>query len=74
MLPSNWLDVPRVAELPTCQYTFGGQVRPPLFVRSTDDPEALVSVLPILKRKVAFELPRKSRVSVPVRAADDEKQ
>ena len=39
-----------------------------------DDPLAVVSVLPILKRKSAFGLPWKLSVSVPVRAADDVKQ
>src|ERR1044071_7834348 len=74
MFPANVLPVPSVAELPICQKRFVGQVVPPVLVRTTDDPLAVVSVLPILKRKSALGLPRKLSVSVPVRAADDVKQ
>src|ERR1700682_1711664 len=38
--------VPRIAELPTCHHTL--QARAPL-IRRTDEPLAVVSVLPILK-------------------------
>src|SRR5436190_552296 len=74
MFPANVLPVPSVAELPTCQKRFVGQVVPPVLVRTTDDPLAVVSVLPILNRKSAFGLPWKLSVSVPVKAADDVKQ
>src|SRR5436309_4036912 len=74
MFPENVLPVPSVAELPTCQKRFGGQVVPPVLVRTTDDALAVVSVLPILNRKSAFGLPWKLRVSVPVRPADEVKQ
>src|SRR5437763_15361896 len=73
MFPRNPLPVPRVAELPTTQFRFGGQGLLVL-IRTTDEPLAVVSVLPILNRKFALGLPWKSRVNVPVRDADDEKQ
>src|ERR1035437_2256525 len=44
MFPWNDVVVPRVAELPTCQYTFGS-VR--LLLKITDELLAVVSVLPI---------------------------
>src|ERR1051326_4517026 len=49
--------VPSVAELPTCQFTFGGHVAPALLIRTTDEALAVVNVLPILKRNAAFGLP-----------------
>ena len=70
MFPANVMVVPRVAELPTCQNML--QLEPPL-ITETDDPLAVVSVLPILKRNTALGLPWASRVSVPVNWADDEK-
>src|SRR5205814_5279977 len=74
ILPAKLLPVPSVAELPTCQKRFVGQVAPPVLVSTTDDALAVVRVLPILNRKSAFGLPWKLRVSVPVRPADDVKQ
>src|SRR5215213_4434955 len=53
-LPVNELPVPNVAELPTCQKTFGGQVVAPLLISRTEDALAVVSVDPIWKRKNAF--------------------
>jgi len=44
IFPSNAVVVPSVAELPTCQYTFGS-VR--LLLKRTDEALAVVSVLPI---------------------------
>src|SRR5437764_1262572 len=46
MFPENVLPVPSVAELPTCQKRFGGQVVPPVLVRTTDDALAVVTVEP----------------------------
>ena len=40
----------------------------------TIDPEAVVSVLPMLKINRAFALPPKSRIRCPVSCADDAKQ
>ena len=73
MSPTNEVPVPRVAELPTCQNALL-QLLPPLLMTVTDEPLAVVSVLPILNRNSAFALPRASRVSAPVSCADDEKQ
>src|ERR1700674_2107174 len=56
MFPTNVVPVPRVAELPTCQYRFVGQVVPPLLARTTDEAAAVISVLPVLKRKTEFGL------------------
>ena len=44
ILPTNAVPIPMVAELPTCQNTL--QSTPPLVTR-TDEPSAVVSVLPI---------------------------
>src|ERR1700686_3895836 len=38
MFPISVVVVPRVAELPTCQYRFDGQLVPPLLIRATDEP------------------------------------
>jgi hypothetical protein len=43
-LPANFVPVPSVAELPTCQNTL--HTRPPL-ITTTEEPTAVVSVLPI---------------------------
>ena len=66
MFPSNAVWVPRVAELPTCQKTL---LSPP-FIKSTDELLAVVSVLPIWKRKSALGSPWVLRVSVPVNCAE----
>src|ERR1700758_3083275 len=71
MLPAKFDVVPIVAELPTCQKTL--QLDPP-FVKRTLELLAVVSVLPILKRKEAFGLPSALSVSVPVSCADVVKQ
>ena len=65
MLPRNVLPVPSDAELPTRQNTFGAHVAPPVLIRFTDEPLAVVMVLPILNRKNALGSPCKSSVSVP---------
>ena len=65
MFPANTVLVPRVAELPTSQYTLSA---PPLMKRMREL-LAVVSVLPIWKSKRAAGLPRSLRVSVPVSCA-----
>jgi hypothetical protein len=70
-LPGSEAPVPRVAELPTCQDTPQLEA---LLMSMTDEPLAVVSVLPILKMKTAFEWPCASRVSIPVNWAEDAKQ
>jgi hypothetical protein len=69
IFPLNAVVVPRVAELPTCQNTL--QAEPPLTNR-TDDADAVVSVLPILKTQIALGLPWASSVSAPVNPTEDE--
>ena len=71
MFPANEVVVPSVAELPTCQKTL--HCDPPLII-TTEEPLAVVSVLPILKMNTAAALPCALSVSVPVSCADDEKQ
>jgi len=71
MFPANDVVVPIVAELPTCQNTFPGDAP---FVRTTDEPLAVVSVLPILKMNTSLALPPASSVRVPVNCAEEEKQ
>ena len=71
MLPGREEPVPKVAELLTCQNT--PQPGAPL-MRRTEEPLAVVSVLPTLKMKTAFGLPCASSVSVPVNAAEVVKQ
>src|SRR4051812_46874846 len=67
MLPTNVVVAPSVAELPTCQKTL--QFDAPL-ITATDDPDAVVKVLPILKINEALGLPCASSVSVPVNWAE----
>src|SRR4051812_39360216 len=69
--PINEVVVPSVAELPICHATPQGF--PPL-INVTDDPAAVVSVLPVLKMNVAAALPWALRVSAPVSCADEAKQ
>src|SRR6476469_5421758 len=71
MLPANEVAVPSVAELPTCQNTLHWL---PLLLITTDDPLAVVSVLPNLKMNTAAALPCALRVNVPVSAPDVAKQ
>jgi len=71
MFPANEVVVPSVAELPTCQKTL--HWLPPLLI-TTDDPLAVVSVLPNLKMKTAAGLPWALSVRLPVSAPDAEKQ
>jgi hypothetical protein len=63
MFPLKDENVPRVAELPTCQKTL--QASAPL-MRFTMLADAVVSVLAILKMKTASALFSASSVSVPV--------
>src|SRR5450759_48915 len=63
IFPANDVVVPRVAELPTCQKTLHTD---PLLITTTDEPLAVVSVLPILKMKTAPALPWALSVRVPV--------
>src|SRR5687768_14180804 len=71
IVPAMDVEVPSVAELPTCQNTL--QARPPLMME-TEEPLAVTSVLPVLKMKTAAGLPCALRVNVPVNAAPAEKQ
>ena len=71
MFPAKSVVVPRVAELPTCQKRLSPW--PPL-VKTTFDPLAVVSELPIWKMKTELGLPMAFSVSVPVSCADEEKQ
>ena len=59
----NDVVVPSVAEVPTCQATPHGF--PPL-IRTTDDPAAVVNVLPILKMNDELAIPCASSVRMPV--------
>ncbi len=71
MLPWNAVVVLSVAELPTRQNTL--QALPPLMM-STDEAEAVTSVLSMLKTQTEFGSPAASRVRMPVMAAEDGKQ
>ncbi len=71
MSPWNDVVVPRVAEVPTCQKTLHAD---PELIRTTDEPVAVVSVLPILKMKTALGLPKALSVRMPVSCAEEEKQ
>src|SRR6202035_764583 len=55
IFPANLVVVPRVAELPTCQNTFGS---PRLLLKITAELLAVVSVLPIWKTNTALGLPK----------------
>src|SRR4029078_12977725 len=46
MFPVNVLPVPSVAELPTCQKRFVGQVVPPVLLRTKDAPLAVARLPP----------------------------
>jgi hypothetical protein len=65
MLPLNSVVVPKVAEIPTSQKTL--QASPPPAI-TTDDPDAVVRVLPIWKTQTPLPL----RVNFPVSCAEDE--
>jgi hypothetical protein len=71
MFPRNELDAPRVAEVPTCQYTFGP--RPPLLITTCAE-LAVVRVVPIWKMKRALGSPPSSSVRVEVNWAEVLKQ
>ena len=68
MLPTKTELVPRVAELPTCQYTL--QAKAPL-ISETVLPEAVMSVESVWKIQTALELPSASSTSGPVRPRAD---
>ncbi len=67
MVPLNWVVVPRVAELPTCQNTL--QAFAPL-MKATELDEAVVRVEGIRKMKTELGSPSPSRVTVPVSCRD----
>jgi len=69
IFPLNEVVVPSVAELPTCQNTLQGEA---LLIRTTDDADAVVSVLPILKIQTALGSPWALSVSAPVNPTEDE--
>src|SRR4029078_8497807 len=71
MLPTSEVEVPTVADEPTCQNTLHGD---PLPLMITDELEAVVSVLPILKIHIAAALPWPFSVRVPVSWAGEEEQ
>jgi hypothetical protein len=73
MVPTNAELSPRVAEVPTRQNTLQPGAEPPL-VTTTDELDAVMSVLAILKTQTALGSPCASRVRVPVIPADDAKQ
>jgi hypothetical protein len=62
-LPANAVAVSSVAEVATCQKTLHGEA--PL-TKSTELPDAVVSVEPIWKTNCASGLPWALRVSAPV--------
>jgi hypothetical protein len=62
---------PRVAELPSCQNTMHAGAAT-LLITVTDEPAAVVSVLPIWKTNCAFGSRLALRVGARVRCADDE--
>ena len=57
IVPTNAVAVPRVAELPTCQNTLQPGVPTPLLIKTTDAPEMVVSVLPVLNTQMALGSP-----------------
>jgi hypothetical protein len=63
IFPWNALVVPRVAELPTTQYTLSVELPPSI---TTLDALAVVSVLPITMTMASLLAPAKLRVTVPV--------
>jgi hypothetical protein len=71
IFPLNVVLVPRVAELPTCQYTLQGW-SPNAPENTTDEAEAVVNVLGILNTHTL--LPVELSVSTPVIAAVEAKQ
>ena len=71
ILPRKAVAVPRVAEAPTCHHTL--QDLAPL-ITLTDEPDAVVSVLPIWKTQTALASPSALRTRFPVNPADESKQ
>ena len=67
MMPTNWLPVPIVAELPTCQKTLQA-CAPPISV--TAAPEPVVRVEPAWKMKTALGSPWASSVRSPLRPSE----
>jgi hypothetical protein len=72
-VPTNEEYVPRVVELPTFQNTLQPGPEPPL-LKTTDEADAVVRVLPILKTQTELGSPWALRVSTPVNPADELKQ
>jgi hypothetical protein len=73
-VPTNVEGEPKVAELPTFQNTLQPGVPTPPLLKTTDELDAVTSVLPVLNIQTALGSPWALRVSVPVKLADDEKQ
>jgi hypothetical protein len=65
MFPLSEVVVSTVAELPTCQNRLQPGPEPPL-VKTTDEPGAVVSVLPIWKTQTELGSPKALRMSCPV--------
>jgi hypothetical protein len=65
IIPLKSVPTPKVASPPTCQKTLHGKT-PPL--RTTEDPELVIKVVPILMIKTEVESPM--RMSEPVRMAE----
>lgn len=63
IFPSNDVLLPRVAELPTTQYTLSVELPP---IIETLEPLAVVSVLPITMTMVSLLAPPKLRMTDPV--------
>jgi hypothetical protein len=72
-VPTNEECVPRVVELPTSQNTLQPGPEPPL-LKTTDEADAVVRLLPILKTQTELGSPWALRVSTPVNPADELKQ
>jgi hypothetical protein len=68
MFPTNWVPVPSTAELPITQRTL--QDWAPL-INETEESEAVVKADPIWNTHRALGFPWASRVSVPVRPAEE---
>jgi hypothetical protein len=67
MFPTKKLPVPKVAELPTCQYTLEGNAPP---VSRMLEPVAVTKELPIRKYQTSLNEPVPASVKTPVTAAE----
>lgn len=66
-LPTKMLEVPSVADVPTCQYTWQANA-PPL--STTLDPAAVIREVPIWKYQASLDEPVPTSVKAPVRVAE----